>query len=65
MPDVDQFPDHIACSSASRSEIVVPLFDTMGEIRGVLDVDSDRLDDFGPADREGLEEIVSLLRTKF
>ena len=65
VPDVDQFPGHIACSSASRSEIVVPLFDTMGEIRGVLDVDSDSLDDFGPTDREGLEEIVSLLRTKF
>jgi len=65
VPDVDKFPGHIACSSASRSEIVVPLFDTAGEIRGVLDVDSDRLDDFGPADRDGLEEIASILRTKF
>jgi GAF domain-containing protein len=65
VPDVDQFPGHIACSSASRSEIVVPLFDALGEIRGVLDVDSDRLDDFEAADREGLEEIASLLRTKF
>ncbi|MEP7213411.1 MAG: GAF domain-containing protein [Acidobacteriota bacterium] len=65
VPDVDQFPGHIACSSASRSEIVVPLFDSFGEIRGVLDVDSDGLDDFGPADREGLEEVASLLRAKF
>jgi L-methionine (R)-S-oxide reductase len=65
VPDVDKFPDHIACSSASRSEIVVPLFDTAGEIRGVLDVDSDRLDDFTPADCDGLEGIASLLRTKF
>ena len=64
VPDVDKFPGHIDCSSASRSEIVVPLFDSGGEIRGVLDVDSDRLSDFGPDDREGLETITSLLRGK-
>lgn len=65
VPNVDEFPGHIACSSASRSEIVVPVFDSGGEVRGVLDVDSDRLADFGPEDRDGLEAIVSLLRAKF
>ncbi|HMJ07595.1 MAG TPA: GAF domain-containing protein [Pyrinomonadaceae bacterium] len=65
VPDVDEFPGHIACSSASRSEIVVPLFDVGGEIRGVLDVDSERLDDFGPDDRAGLEAVAAALRGKF
>jgi GAF domain-containing protein len=65
VPDVEQFPGHIACSSASRSEIVVPLFDAAGEVRGVLDVDSAELDDFGPADRTGLEAVAELLREKF
>jgi len=65
VPNVDEFPGHIACSSASKSEIVVPLFDTGGKIRGVLDVDSDRLDDFGPDDRDGLEAVAALLSNKF
>ena len=62
VPDVDAFPGHIACSSASRSEIVVPMFDEAGEVFAVLDVDSDRLDDFSEADRVGLERIVKLIR---
>ena len=61
VPNVDEFPGHIACSSVSKSEIVVPMFDANGEVFGVLDVDSDRLDDFGEADREGLERIVKLI----
>ena len=61
VPDVDQFPGHIACSSASRSEIVVPFRDSNGKIRGVLDVDSDRLDDFSEVDQVGLEKILTLL----
>ena len=61
VPNVDEFPGHIACSSAAKSEIVVPMFDVNGEVVGVLDVDSDRLDDFGDADREGLERIVKLI----
>lgn len=65
VPNVDEFPGHIACSSASRSEIVVPLFDAVGEIRGVLDADSDCLDDFGADDSEGLETIGMLLSGKF
>ena len=60
VPDVDQFPGHIACSSASKSEIVVPV--TMeGEIIGVLDIDSAELDTFDETDRRYLEYIVTLL----
>ena len=63
VPNVDEFPGHIACSSASKSEIVVPMFDDGGDVFAVLDVDSDRLDDFSDADRVGLERIVKLLGT--
>ena len=59
VPDVDQFPGHIACSSASRSEIVVPLIDSTGTVLGVLDIDSDRLNAFDDTDRCGLEAIVA------
>jgi L-methionine (R)-S-oxide reductase len=64
VPNVDEFPGHIVCSSASKSEIVVPVFDSAGEITGVLDVDSDDLDDFSEADRIGLERIVALLASQ-
>lgn len=60
VPDVDQFPGHIACSSASRSEIVVPVFHN-GKVTAVLDIDSDVLDKFDDTDRLWLERIVSLL----
>ncbi len=61
VPDVDEFPGHIACASASRSEIVVPVFDRAGEIAGVLDVDSDKQDDFTVTDADGLGRIVKIL----
>jgi GAF domain-containing protein len=61
VPDVEQFPGHIACSSASKSEIVVPVFDRAGNVTMVLDVDSDRLDDFSEADVRGLEQIAGLI----
>ena len=61
VPDVDEFPGHIACSSASKSEIVVPLFKSDGGVAGVLDVDSDRLDDFSNVDGQALEGIAKLL----
>lgn len=61
VPDVEQFPGHIACSSASRSEIVVPIFNDAGEVWAVLDVDSDQPDDFSDVDREALEQLVSWL----
>jgi L-methionine (R)-S-oxide reductase len=61
VPNVDEFPGHIACSSAARSEIVVPLVGTNGEVVGVLDVDSDRLDDFSNVDAEGLGRVARLI----
>jgi len=60
VPNVDDFPGHIACNNASKSEIVVPVFDRR-EVVAVLDIDSDRLDDFGETDVLFLEEIVQLL----
>ena len=60
VPDVEKFPGHIACSSLSRSEIVVPLFRN-GQVIGVLDADSAELSQFDETDRRFLEEIVSLL----
>ncbi len=60
VPDVDKFPGHIACSSASRSEIVVPII-REGEVVAVLDIDSDRLDAFDETDRRYLEQIAALL----
>jgi L-methionine (R)-S-oxide reductase len=60
VPDVEKFPDHIACSSKSRSEIVVP-FVRDGETRFVLDIDSETLDDFGAVDQHHLERIVAVI----
>ena len=61
VPDVEQFPGHIACSSLSRSEIVVPVFSNQGDVIAVLDIDSKALATFDDVDRECLETIVSLL----
>ena len=60
VPDVEAFPGHIACSSASKSEIVVPAFQD-GEVFLVLDVDSDQLDDFDAVDQRYLEALMGLL----
>ena len=60
VPDVEEFPGHIACSSASRSEIVVPLLRD-GEVLGVLDIDSRFLATFDDEDAAGLEPIAALL----
>jgi L-methionine (R)-S-oxide reductase len=61
VPDVEKFPGHIACSSASKSEIVVPIFNGKSVV-GVLDVDSDRLDQFDAVDQQYLEAIVGLIK---
>lgn len=61
VPDVDVFPSHIACSSLSRSEIVVPLMDGAGEVWGVLDIDSSELNTFDDVDARFLEEACRLL----
>jgi GAF domain-containing protein len=60
VPDVHQFPGHIACSSLSQSEIVVPVF-CNNEVSAVLDIDSKELSTFDETDKEWLEKIVSLL----
>lgn len=60
VPDVEAFPGHIACSSASKSEIVVPAFQD-GEVFLVLDVDSDQLDDFDAVDQRYLEALMGML----
>lgn len=57
VPDVEQFPGHIACSSESKSELVVPVMNAAGDVIMVLDVDSDQLNDFDPVDQKYLEEI--------
>ena len=59
--DVEDFPGHIACSSLSKSEIVVPLFNAENEVIGVLDIDSDELSTFDEIDAKYLEEIVKIL----
>ena len=61
VPDVELFPGHIACSSLSRSEIVVPVKGADGTVRAVLDIDSRDLDAFDADDQEGLERIAALL----
>lgn len=60
VPNVDEFPGHIACSSASKSEIVLPAFSD-GEVTLVLDVDSDKLNDFDETDQQGLEKVMRLV----
>jgi len=60
VPDVEKFPGHIACSSLSKSEIVVPII-RQGEVIGVLDVDSSELGSFDQIDAKFLEEIVALI----
>jgi len=60
VPDVDEFPGHIACSSLSRSEIVIPLFHN-SEVIGVLDVDSEELAKFDDIDAKYLKKVVELI----
>ena len=60
VPNVHLFEGHIACDSASNSEIVIPLF-SHGEVVGVLDIDSPLLDRFSDEDRKGLEELAKIL----
>jgi L-methionine (R)-S-oxide reductase len=63
VPDVEAFPGHIACSSLSRSEIVIPIYH-QGEVVGVLDADSARLNDFDEEDRRWLEQVVAIIPFK-
>lgn len=62
VPDVEAFPGHIACSSATKSEIVLPVLGENDQIIAVLDVDSDQLDDFSKVDQIGLEKLISVFK---
>jgi L-methionine (R)-S-oxide reductase len=62
VPDVEAFPGHIACNSASKSEIVLPAFKN-GEVALVLDVDSDVLNDFDDTDQRELEKVMRIVET--
>lgn len=62
VPDVEQFPGHIACSSQSRSEIVVPVFDKDSKVIAVLDIDSEHLSTFDETDQKYLEEICQAIQ---
>ena len=61
VPDVEEFPGHIACSSLSKSEIVVPLRDGKGEVCAVLDIDSDELATFGDKEQEVMEAAARIV----
>ena len=62
VPDVHLFPGHIACSSVSQSEIVVPIHDSLGNVVGVLDIDSEHLATFDEVDKKWLEQVADLLK---
>ena len=62
VPDVDAFPGHIACSSLSKSEIVVPVFNSKGEVTMVLDVDSEQYATFDSVDQHYLEQLVAYFK---
>ncbi len=61
VPDVEKFPGHIACSSLSKSEIVIPFFNN-NEVVGVLDVDSELINDFDETDKKYLEQIIAAIK---
>lgn len=61
VPNVDEFEGHIACSSLSKSEIVIPIFNSTNHITGVLDVDSEHLNHFDTIDEKYLTELVALI----
>lgn len=65
VPDVEKFPGHIACSSASVSEIVIPVIDKNGKVLAVLDVDSERYDVLDETDVHYLEKIAAMVADKF
>ncbi|RYZ55138.1 MAG: GAF domain-containing protein [Proteobacteria bacterium] len=65
VPDVEAFPGHIACSSATKSEIVVPVLGKKGEVLAVLDIDSNVLNDFDAVDQHWLESICQLYAMRY
>ena len=61
VPNVDEFPDHIICNAASKSEIVIPVFNNSGEVAMILDVDSEKLNEFDEIDKKYLTQIIQLI----
>ena len=61
VPNVAEFPDHIICNAASKSEIVLPILNKDGDVALILDVDSDKLNDFDEIDKEYLSKIVKII----
>jgi GAF domain-containing protein len=64
VPDVHQFAGHIACNPESKSEIVVPVFNKKGKIIAILDIDSDKINDFNESDKTGLERLTAIITGK-
>jgi GAF domain-containing protein len=65
VPDVHAFPGHVSCDSRSKSEITLPVFNSLGEIVAIFDVDSDHLDSFSEVDSLALTGILELIYKKF
>lgn len=63
VPNVDEFPDHIICNSASKSEIVLPIMNKNNDVYMIFDADSDKLNDFDEVDKKYLSEVVELIKT--
>lgn len=63
VPNVDEFPDHIICNSASKSEIVLPVMNKNGDVSMILDADSDKLNDFDEIDAKYLSQIIEIIKT--
>jgi GAF domain-containing protein len=63
VPNVDEFPDHIICNSASKSEIVLPVMNKNGDVSMIVDADSDQLNDFDETDEKYLNEIIEIIKT--
>lgn len=64
VPDVDAFPGHIACASSTRSELVLPVYDSKGTLLGVFDIDSDQPDAFDQDDVAGMQSVLNLAFAK-
>ncbi|WP_342069891.1 GAF domain-containing protein [Yoonia algicola] len=64
VPDVDAFPGHIACASSTRSELVLPVYDSQGALLGVFDIDSDQPDAFDQDDVSGMQSVLNLAFAK-
>ncbi|MBN2486599.1 MAG: GAF domain-containing protein [Bacteroidales bacterium] len=65
VPDVTRFPNHIACDRRSKSEIVLPVYNSLNETVAVLDIDSDKLNNFNDIDLYGLRQIIGLINKEY